>query len=168
MAVPLRDDQEDPLEPERREVDPDSVRVASITPDDPRYIEARHVRYHALYAPFALPCDLVEDTDGRAYEHFVAQDETGRVVGYARLHLEGTESKAYQVAVLDELRGRGVGRAIMLAVIERARAEGRDVLELDARVTAIGFYERLGFEVTSEEFLSGKTGTPHRKMRLVL
>ncbi len=144
------------------------VRVALITADDPRYALAREVRYDALYGPWDLPRQLVEDTDGREYEHFVALDTEDRVVGYARLHLEGDESKAYQVAVVDELRGTGVGRALMAAVIERARAEGRDFLQLDARETAVGFYERLGFEVTSGTFLSGRTGTPHRTMRRAL
>lgn len=144
------------------------VRVEVIGTDDPRYQEARQIRYQALYAEWELPWDLVEDTDGRTYEHFVALDTDDRVVGYARLHLEGEESKAYQIAVVDELRGTGVGRALMAAVERRARAEGRDELGLDARVHAIGFYERLGFEVTGREFVSGRTGTPHRHMRKAL
>jgi predicted GNAT family N-acyltransferase len=56
----------------------------------------------------------------------------------------------------------------MEAVARRARAEGRDFLELDARVTAIAFYERLGYVAKGETFLSARTGTPHRRMRRTL
>ena len=44
-----------------------------------------------------------------------------------------------------------------------ARASGADDLWLNARVSAIGFHERLGFVVASDEFAIGKTGLPHRR-----
>ena len=145
-----------------------TFRVEVIGADDPRYADARELRYCVLYEPLCLGRTLVEDTDGRTYEHFVALDANGVVVGYARLHLEDGESKAYQVAVDDTWRGSGVGGALMDAVARRARAEGRDFLELDARETALGFYDALGYTVEGETFLSGRTGTPHRRMRLGL
>jgi predicted GNAT family N-acyltransferase len=138
--------------------------VVVVTPADPRYHAARDVRFSALYEPWGLPIRLVDDADGLEYVHFVAVAEDGSVVGYARLHLQGGESKAYQVAVDEPWRARGVGRALMAAVAERARAEGRDRLHLDARVYAIPFYERLGFTAEGDTFISGRTGTPHRRM----
>jgi predicted GNAT family N-acyltransferase len=146
---------------------PGTVRVIEIDPDSPRYAEARELRYDALYAPLGLPRALIEDTDGRGYVHFAALADD-RLLGYARLHLEGGDSQVYQVVVREEARRTGVGRALMDAVGERARAAGRTVLTLDARDRAIDFYERLGFRVVSDEFLSARTGTPHRKMRLEL
>jgi predicted GNAT family N-acyltransferase len=35
---------------------------------------------------------------------------------------------------------------------------------IDARISAIDFYEKLGFEVVSEVFASKKTGAPHVRM----
>jgi ribosomal protein S18 acetylase RimI-like enzyme len=143
-------------------------RVLAIATVDPRYEAAREVRYRVLYAPWDLPRELVEDTDGHEYVHFAAVDAEGVVIGYARLHLESGESKAYQVAVEESWRGRGIGRALMDAVARRARAEGRDFLVLDARERAVGFYLRLGYSVEGETFISGRTGTPHRRMRRTL
>jgi ribosomal protein S18 acetylase RimI-like enzyme len=145
-----------------------SFSVIGITPGRSEYRTARELRYRTLYEPWDLPRDLVEDTDGRAYEHFAAITDEGELIGYARLHLEGGESKAYQVTVDESWRHRGVGRALMDAVEARARAEGRDFVELDARVTALGFYERLGYVADGDTFISGRTGTPHRHMRRTL
>jgi predicted GNAT family N-acyltransferase len=144
------------------------IRIVGITDGDPRYEQARELRYDCLYGPWGLPWELVEDTDRRSYEHIIAIDGAGAVVGYARIHLEAGESKVYQVAVARETRGVGIGSALMGAAVERARAAGRDFVELDARDYALGFYERLGFVEEGEPFVSGRTGTPHRRMRLVL
>jgi predicted GNAT family N-acyltransferase len=145
-----------------------SFEVVLLTLGDPHYAEARDLRFRVLYEPLGLPRDLVEDTDGRGYEHLAAIAPGGGVVGYARLHLEGGESQAYQVAVDDAWRARGVGAALMRAVERRARAAGRDSVQLDARETAVGFYERLGYAAIGEPFLSARTGTPHRRMRRAL
>ena len=131
---------------------------------DSLYGEAAEIRYRALYEGLGLPRTLIEDTDGRTYVHFVAIAQDGRVIGYARLHLAGGESQAYQIVVGETDRRRGVGTALVRAIEARASAEGRDFLELDARDHAVGFYERLGFVVTGEPFLSLRTGTPHRHM----
>jgi predicted GNAT family N-acyltransferase len=144
-----------------------AVVVAEIEPGTAAYEEARELRYRVLYAPLGLSRALVEDADGHRYVHFAAVTDD-RVVGYARLHLEDSRSRAYQVSVTEDMRRAGVGRMLMGAVAERARAEGRDALELDARDHAVGFYRRLGYEVVSEEFASARTGTPHRTMRLEL
>ena len=42
-------------------------------------------------------------------------------------------------------RGRGHGRELLLAVANRAASEGLSRIYLDSRITAKGFYERLGF-----------------------
>jgi predicted GNAT family N-acyltransferase len=136
--------------------------------DDPRYAWARELRYDVLYRPLGLSRDLVEDTDGRTFEHFVALDADGLVAGYARLHLEDGASQVYQVAVAQDRRRQGIGNALMDATLARARAAGRDFVALDARDHAVGFYERLGFRCEGDSFLSARTGTPHRHMRRVL
>jgi predicted GNAT family N-acyltransferase len=140
------------------------ARVVEITPGSPLYVEARDLRYDGLYRAWGLPRRLVDDTDGRTYVHFAALVDE-RLVGYARLHLEEGDCQAYQVVVREDVRGTGVGRILMEAAATRARAGGRTVIELDARDHAVGFYERLGYDVVGDEFLSGRTGTPHRHMR---
>ena len=60
-------------------------------------------------------------------------------------------------------RGRGVGEALMKAVLERAKARGMKDVHLAAQVQAMPFYERLGFEPYGDAF--DEAGIAHRMMR---
>ncbi len=135
-----------------------------IEPGSAEYLEAREIRFDALYLGLNLPRSLIEDHDGRSYRHLVAVRD-GRVVGYARLYLEDGESKVFQVSVAETVRGQGIATALMARLEAVATAEGRDEITLDAREHAVGFYERLGYAVEGEPFLSARTGTPHLFMR---
>ena len=44
-----------------------------------------------------------------------------------------------------DFNGRGVGRALMAAIEDEARAHGRTALLLDASLNAIAFYASLGW-----------------------
>ena len=108
------------------------------------------------------------ELDGRdgAATHFVAY-EGGRPVGAARLRgYEAATATVERVAVLGPERGRGIGRALMAVVEDTAADDGFDELLLHAQVPVVGFYERLGYEVTSGEF--EEAGIPHREMRTEL
>lgn len=146
---------------------PSHVTVREIAPGTPEYAEAKRLRYDALYREWELPRSLVEDTDGRTYHHIAAFDST-RIVGYARLHLEDDACQIYQVAVARDRRGEGIGALLVLTLIDVAREAGCPEAFLDSRSHVISFYEHLGFEVCGEEFISARTGTPHRRMKRML
>lgn len=57
-----------------------------------------------------------------------------------------------QMAVLDNLQGKGIGRALMSFAENIARDRGYKVLSMHARKNAIGFYEKMGYKVASDEF----------------
>lgn len=64
-------------------------------------------------------------------------------------------------------RGTGAGRALVVEGLARVAAFGGDLIWCDARVSAVGFYERMGFTVVTDEF--GKPeGGPHRGMLVEL
>jgi len=71
--------------------------------------------------------------------------------------------KAERVAVRRPFRGAGVGRALMRALEDEARALGRRELVLNAQLPVVAFYERLGYRAEGPEFL--EAGIPHRAMR---
>ena len=50
------------------------------------------------------------------------------------------------------VRGSGAGRALVDDGLTRISARGGDLVWCDARVTAAGFYERVGFAVVTEPF----------------
>lgn len=138
--------------------------IEPVEPGSPEYLAAKDLRYRALYGPWDLPRDLIEDTDGRTYRHLAAVLD-GDLVGYGRIHLEVDPPQIYQVCVAEQWRKRGIGEEIMNVLMRIAHEHGADEVTLDARDYAVGFYERLGFEPYGEVFISGRTQTPHQKMR---
>ena len=61
--------------------------------------------------------------------------------------------KLRQMAVLNALQGKGIGRALMQFAENLARDHGYKVLTMHARKHAVGFYEKMGYKVKGEEFL---------------
>lgn len=91
----------------------------------------------------------------------VATGETGAVVGLIALHWCAMMQQPRPVArittmvVDDRERRRGIGRLLMKAGAQSARAAGCDVLELTTalhRVEAQAFYRSLGFVESSLRF----------------
>ena len=64
------------------------------------------------------------------------------------------------------LRGQGVGRLLLAAVADKARAQGARTLELGAQYDKQGFYEAVGFAPYGEPYLD--EGYPHVPMRMAL
>jgi GNAT superfamily N-acetyltransferase len=74
----------------------------------------------------------------------VACDDAGRIAGFAQLDPdEGLVKACYVDPDFDR---RGVGRALMHALEDAARAHGRTALTLDASLNAIPFYESQGWQ----------------------
>ncbi len=105
------------------------------------------------------------DLDGLDPEclHVLAWNEQGRPIGTARMQEDG---KIGRMAVLKPWRGRGVGRALLQALLSEARSRGLTSVYLAAQIQAIGFYEKHGFQATGDIFLDA--GIPHRSMILDL
>lgn len=95
--------------------------------------------------------------------HVLARDDAGQPIGCGRLT---PAHKIGRMAVLQQWRGRGVGVALLRELIARARAQGWPEVALDAQVSAMGFYEREGFEAYGEPFEDA--GLAHRAMRMEL
>ena len=68
-----------------------------------------------------------------------------------------------QMAVMNNLRGKGIGRALMNFAENIARDLGYRTITMHARKTAIGFYEKLGYGVVGEEFY--EVTIPHFEMQ---
>jgi predicted GNAT family N-acyltransferase len=84
-------------------------------------------------------------------------------VGTGRLTPAG---KIGRMAVLSEVRGRGVGGRILRMLLEEAVHRGLLELRLNAQVHAIPFYEKHGFAAEGPVFM--EAGIPHRSMRRAL
>ena len=71
------------------------------------------------------------------------------------------------MAVAENYRGHGIGRAIVERCIAAAREENAPVLWCNARVRAVPLYQRVGFFAVGEVFEIAGIG-PHFRMRLPL
>lgn len=71
-----------------------------------------------------------------------------------------------QMAVLSGLQGKGLGRVLMQFAENIARDRGFRTLSMHARKTAVGFYEKLGYRITGEEFV--EVTIPHFVMEKAL
>jgi predicted GNAT family N-acyltransferase len=67
------------------------------------------------------------------------------------------------MAVRRDLRGGQVGRAVLEALMRHAGARGEREVMLHAQVSALGFYERAGFERHGPPF--EEAGIAHQEMR---
>jgi ribosomal protein S18 acetylase RimI-like enzyme len=74
---------------------------------------------------------------------------TGRLVATAMVGADGHRAWVYYLAVAPDLRGAGLGKAMMDAVETWARGRGMPKLELMVRegnAPAEGFYEAIGYQ----------------------
>ena len=67
-----------------------------------------------------------------------------------------------QMAVPNSMQGKGIGRALMVFAENIARDLGYKKLCMHARKTATGFYKKLGYNISGEEFL--EVTIPHYTM----
>ena len=100
-----------------------------------------------------VPAEL--EVDGRDPEalHFLALGPDGSLLGCARMRVVDGVAKAERVAVLSAKRGLGIGRAIMSAMEDEARAAGLRRLKLSAQVQVIPFYENIGYTCYGDVFV---------------
>src|SRR4249920_3152014 len=103
---------------------------------------ARPVREKVFIEEQRVPLELEWDESDERSDHAVACDMTGRAVGTARLLPEG---RIGRMAVLREWRRRGVGAALMEALLQKAREQFMSRVTLHAQTHAAGFYRRFGF-----------------------
>jgi predicted GNAT family N-acyltransferase len=113
------------------------------------------------------------DEDPRTF-HLAARDAHGAVVGvvrYSPAACPWREAAApWQLrgmATEPAVRGSGAGRALVMVGLAAVATRGGDLVWCKARVAAVGFYERMGFAVVTEEFETPGIG-PHLGMLRVV
>lgn len=107
-----------------------------------------------------VPAELERDALDPLCFHVLAVDEDGQVVGTARL---APDRRIGRMAVLARCRGRGIGEAMLQALLDEARDRGWSEVSLHAQLHALPFYARAGFVPFGPDF--EEAGIGHRQMR---
>ncbi|MFA6627023.1 MAG: GNAT family N-acetyltransferase, partial [Bacilli bacterium] len=105
------------------------------------FIEEQSVSYEEEF-------DLLDDE----YLVYLSYDGTTSVAT-ARAKRLDHEVKAGRVCTLLSYRGQGHAKALMEEIIRYGRQEKVDRIILDAQLTAIPFYEKIGFTCIGDIFL---------------
>ena len=93
------------------------------------------------------------DVLGGACTHVLLTNDAGEAIGTGRVRLVENYGKLQRVAVRKNYRQYGFGRTIILQLEKIAASLGATQAKLDAQVHAIGFYEKLGYDVKSDVFI---------------
>jgi GNAT superfamily N-acetyltransferase len=78
--------------------------------------------------------------------------ENSELVTIISLFEEGKSLRFRKFATLPDYQNRGLGKMMILKVIEYAKKNNFERLWCDARTDALNFYERVGFKKFSEPF----------------
>jgi len=124
---------------------------------------ARPVREEVFVAEQKVPLELEWDEWDERSDHAVARDASGQAIGTGRLLPDG---RIGRMAVLREWRSRGVGAALMEALLQKAREQSMPRVTLHAQTHAAGFYRRFGFSEGGGEFW--EAGIAHVEMTIEL
>ncbi|MGE5484101.1 MAG: ribosomal protein S18-alanine N-acetyltransferase [Ignavibacteriales bacterium] len=92
----------------------------------------------------AFWCELTQNI----YAHYIVVRVGGVVAGYGGMWVILDEAHVTNIAVDPAYRGHGLGRRIMLELMERARSRGATRMTLEVRKSnevARRLYEKLGF-----------------------
>lgn len=127
---------------------------------------ASAIRFVVFVDEQKVPVEMELDEHDAASLHVIARLD-GKAAGTGRLlpatiHAASRVGHIGRMAVLKEFRSRGVGAAMLAALLEAARVRGDTHNMLSAQVHALGFYQRYGFVAEGPVYLDA--GIEHQTM----
>lgn len=129
------------------------------------YLQACALRHELFFAKHNLPWSTVfRDRHPESYYAVISLQNC--VVAYGELVPQ--DPKIYricQMVVHPDYQKQNLGRTLLLELIKLAKAKDVSSLTLNSRLTAIAFYQKLGFRCFGAEFPSKTTGVKHIAMK---
>jgi len=126
-------------------------------------VAAQAIRTEVFIDEQKIPAEMEWDAADAECVHAVAYNRFGLALATGRLlqHVPGV-AKIGRMAVRQAMRGSGVGRHVLDALMKAARARGDREAILHAQASAVSFYLRAGFVRRGPEF--DEAGIPHVEM----
>ena len=126
------------------------------------YKQMIDLRYEILRKPLHLTFKP-EELEREKNDILICAFEEEKILGCCLLtRINGNAVRLRQMAVQNNLQGKGIGASMMQFAENVARDAGYKELIMHARKTAIGFYEKLGYKISGEEFI--EISIPHYVM----
>jgi GNAT superfamily N-acetyltransferase len=130
------------------------------------YQQMVNLRMEILRKPLGLSFDP-EELEREKEDILMGAFEEEKLLGCCLLtRVDDHTLRLRQMAVPSGMQGKGVGRALMIFCENVARDRGYKRLIMHARKTALGFYQKLGYHTSGEEFV--EVTIPHFIMEKAL
>ncbi|MEP6597679.1 MAG: GNAT family N-acetyltransferase [Ginsengibacter sp.] len=116
------------------------------------YRQMVDLRYEILRKPLGLSFKK-EELDKEKNDILIGAFEEEKMLGCCLMtRVDDNNIRLRQMAVQNNLQGKGIGASMLNFAENVARDAGYKKMVMHARNTAIHFYEKLGYKITSEEF----------------
>ncbi|MET3194098.1 GNAT family N-acetyltransferase [Gottfriedia sp. OAE603] len=136
-----------------------------VAKTDEQIQDALKVRTEVFVVEQQISKDLEFDGLDNECFHFVAYDGE-QPIAAGRLRVIDSNGKVQRICVRKDYRGKQIGNDIMHLIHKTAKENGILQLVLHAQESAIPFYEKLGYHISSEIFY--EAGIPHAEMKITL
>ena len=118
----------------------------------PEYKQVIKLRNDILRRPLGLTF-TDEELEKEKHNLHIAAFEDEQMLGCCMLVEEAPHTvRLRQMAVINDLQGKGIGRALMQFAENLARDRGYRKITMHARKNAVGFYEKMGYRKFGDEF----------------
>lgn len=119
---------------------------------------ASPIRFQVFVREQRVPAEIeLDDMDAPSLHAIAFENE--KAIGTGRLLPDGHIGR---MAILKEWRRRGIGAAILKALIDAAKRRGDREIALSAQLHAVEFYRTHGFEPVGDVY--EEAGIPHQAM----
>jgi GNAT superfamily N-acetyltransferase len=143
-----------------------TIELKQIEVGSPLHAAQQRLRDEVLRRPLGRALSAAEIERDPTGTHFAAV-RRGEVVACVGLYPQGEGLlRLRQMAVAPHLQGQGVGARLLAFAEDWARTRGYSEIELHARLSAVGFYERKGYAQEGDVFK--EISIPHIVMRKTL
>ncbi len=116
------------------------------------YQQMLKLRDDILRQPLGLSFSHEELEKEKNNLHMAAYEDD-QMLGCCMLVEDGPQTvRLRQMAVINDLQGKGIGRALMQFAENIARDRGYKTITMHARKNAVGFYEKMGYKKIGKEF----------------
>ena len=126
------------------------------------YLQSLALRHEVLREPLDMQFTAQEIAEENTQIHIIGMANDLVVASNSIINMPNNVAKIRQVAVLPAFQGQGIGHKLSIFTQQYLKENGVFSLILHARMTAVPFYQSLGYSISGYQFY--EVGIAHYKM----